>query len=89
MSTQYPIHPATLTPPWESPNCFTVSLDEGSCKFQLVVNTCDQTFESDRMTEDQVIEMAARLLGPMFYFDPGGKVMEKFLAALTKGGYTP
>lgn len=74
---------------------FEVSLDESSCKFQLAVHVkrgdehtsggC--VAESPSLTEDQVIELAAKILGPLYYFEPDGNFIKRLDRKLEERGY--
>lgn len=71
---------------------FELNLEESGCAFQIALSEKRGDgfgyIDSDKLNEDQIIEIAARLLGPMFYFsDTPDEIIPKFLTRLLKLGF--
>lgn len=86
MSNSYPVYKDSNV---------EITLDESSGRFELDV-TVHQSYMDDppasnctkKMSEDGIITLAVHILGPLFYFNPDGNIIEKLVTQLKQRGYT-
>ncbi len=84
MSTQYLVVEAGSS---------KIELDERSCQYDLdvYIGGGEMPFMMTflhRATAEQIVEIAAKLIGPLFYQYPDGKFVELLEEKLKAGGYT-
>lgn len=88
MSTQFPIYEDEQV---------KIELDERSCKFDLDVTIKKLPDDLElpiffttlhRADESEIIDIAVKILGPLFYYNPDGKILEELTKRLKERGYT-
>lgn len=84
MGTSYPVY---------KKDGIEIFLDEGSCKFRLCTrlegpHSTLVDLNTHYMEEEEVVNLVTKILGPLYYWNPDGDMLERVSEKLKEGGYT-